>query len=84
MNRMDDVSALLNEGTCLSAMTANYINISIFQTSPFVKVFILWNNLALTNLRSLLHAVFHVLRGPRPLDAETPLLPLLQKMYPDI
>jgi hypothetical protein len=35
------------------------------------STFILRNNSALTNLQSPLHAVFHVLRGPRPQDAGT-------------
>jgi hypothetical protein len=43
----------------------------------FVIALILWNNSALTNLRSLLHAEFHVLRGPRPQDAGTHSLLLL-------
>jgi hypothetical protein len=41
--------------------------------SGFLKKF-LWNNLRVTNMWRLFHAVFHVLRGPRPQDAGTPLL----------
>jgi hypothetical protein len=36
--------------------------------------FILWNNSGVTNLQILYHAVFHILIGPRPQDAGTPLL----------
>jgi hypothetical protein len=50
----------------------------------FVNAFILWSNLALTNLRGLSHTVLHFLRarlrvhGPRPQDAVTPTLLLMQ------
>jgi hypothetical protein len=41
--------------------------------NPDLGCFFLWNNSGLTNLR-LSHAVFHVLYGPRPQDAGTPML----------
>jgi hypothetical protein len=39
----------------------------------FSLAFIFWNNSGLTNLQRLSHALFHVLRGPRPQDGGAPL-----------
>jgi hypothetical protein len=65
-------------------MLVNLINASSWQTTcswnpsvskwVFLITLILWNNSELTNLQRLYHAVFHVLRRPRPQDAGTPSL----------
>jgi hypothetical protein len=53
-------------------------------TTFFLYPFFLWNNEAVVHYSDLWHAVFYVLRRPRPQDAGTPLLTLLHFFYPTI
>jgi hypothetical protein len=55
-----------------------HANLNMEKLLTFFNAFILWNNEAVELFCDLWHTLFHVLRRPRPQDAETPLLLLLQ------